>query len=1124
MREQCRSRLLPQCTTPGAVCSMNSRPKAGMQAVWLFPLLLALALATGCGPGMSAEVDDSSLPERVDYNFHVKPILADRCYPCHGPDENARMTEFRLDSEEGASVRLGASRRRHALVPGSLRKSELAHRIASSDPDFQMPPPESNLSVTPQEVAMIFKWIQQGAEFKPHWSLIPPVKPGLPEVAAAEWPANGIDHFVLRRLESEGLLPAPRASREALIRRVTFDLTGLPPTIEEMDAFLADESGDAYERVVDRLLSSDAYGERMATEWLDVARYADSHGFQDDGLRRMWPWRDWVIESFNENQPFDEFVTWQLAGDLLPTPTIEQRLATGFNRNHLQSQEGGIIPEEYRVEYVADRTNTFGKAFLGLTLECARCHDHKFDPVSQREYYQLFDFFNSVNEFGTSPYSGVASPSVILIDEDAEQQLSRLNSRIDSLEKQTAVANTAFDTGFDDWLADFNAGRASVTPKGLIGHYPLDRLDAAEDESGERTYYLENRVQPEKRGLFVGDTDKLPLAAPGRLDSALAMQGDGYLDMGGDLYYFERNQPFSIGLWIKLTGSLAERPLFAKTTGLFNGRQGYLCVMEADGTVSASLNHVFPDNSIRIRSIKPLPVGAWAHVMMTYDGSSRASGLSLYLNGRRMESRTVVDNLKQSIMFTINPTTGEPTTPPQAGNLRIGYMGPTAPTVDSVAVDQFQVYDRSLTALEVAAVHGAGELTEAGLASWSGGSAADRMGALRSYYVTAVSSTYKRDFEKLTDVRGQENDIISMLPEVMAMKDLPEPRPTHVLDRGLYDAPGERVSRATPEAIMPFPEGLPKNRLGLARWLTSSGNPLMARVTVNRYWQMYFGNALVGTPDDFGSQGGLPTHPELLDWLAVTFVETDWDVKALQRLIVTSSAYRQSSVAGPALLERDPGNELLARGPSYRWPAEMIRDNALAIGGILVDSIGGPPVKPYQPEGLWKELATRNATSYEQGQGEDLYRRSMYTIWKRTSPPPSMITFDAPERNTCTVERQATSTPLQALVLLNDPQYVEAARVLAARLLRDESAGIAAQLTRGYRLLTSQFPDEDMLGLLTDHYESEEASFGADRESALEVAGVGEYPTEEGRDPVRLAALTVVLSTVMNFDAAVMKR
>ena len=1103
---------------------MSCNRQIGSAAFVGVVLSAALACAAGCGPRLPAGTAIGALPDQVDYNFHVKPILADRCYPCHGPDDNARTTELRLDTEAGAFIRLSASRRNYAFVPGSVARSEVPHRLVSGNAAYRMPPPESNLSVSPGEAALIFRWIEQGAKFKPHWSLIPPSKPELLAVGLPEWPENGIDHFVMRRLEQEGLGPSPAADRETLIRRVTFDLTGLPPTIEEINDFLADESKDAYEKVVDHLLATRAYGERMATEWLDVVRYADSHGYQDDGLRSMWPWRDWVIESFNRNQPFDEFVTWQLAGDLLPYPTIEQRLATGFNRNHLQSQEGGIIPEEYRVDYVADRTNTFGTAFLGLTMECARCHDHKFDPISQKEYYELFDFFNSVNEFGTSPYSGVASPTVILVDGDAQQQLAPLRARIDSLEQRTALENPAFDRGFARWLAGLKSGEQAIVPKGLVGHYPLDGFRQEEDDKGSKTFYFENRAQADKEGYFFGDTDKLPLVDEGRFGSALVMQGDGYLDMGGDRYYFDRNESFSISLWLKLLGRPTRLPLFAKTTGLFNGRQGYLCMMEDDGTISASLNHVFPDNSIEVKSHDAVQPGVWNHVVMTYDGSSRAAGLSLYLDGKKMRSSVTIDNLKQSIMFTINPTTGEPTTPAQAGNLRIGYIGPTAPKIDSIAVDEFQVFDRRLTAAEVAAVHGSsGEIApdqhSSTLDSTAGG-----VYSLRDYYVTAVSSAYQADFEELTAVRGEENAVVSMLPEVMVMRDLDEPRPTYILDRGQYDARTERVARATPAAVLPFSEELPKNRLGLARWLLDPNNPLPARVTVNRYWQMYFGVGLVGTPDDFGSQGSLPTHPALLDWLATKFVESGWDVKALQRLIVTSSTYKQSSVADPDLLARDPENMLLARGPSYRLPAEMLRDNALAVSGLLVDDIGGPPVRPYQPEGLWRELATRNATKYEQDQGEKLYRRSMYTIWKRTAPPPSMMTFDASERNICTVRRQATSTPLQALVLLNDPQFVEAARVLAARLFDAVPEHSEARLSLGYRLLTSRYPDVAMLNLLGSHYEQELESFGEDRASALQLLSVGEHLLDDGHDPVQLAALTVVMSTIMNFDAAVTKR
>lgn len=1084
-------------------------------------------ILAGCGPTKPPAVAEAEerLPEQIDFNFHVKPILSDRCFKCHGPDANARKTDLRFDTEEGAFARLTESARAYALVPGSLSKSEVFHRLISDDPDYRMPPPESNLALTPDEIALILKWIEQGATYKPHWSLIPPEKPDLPAVENAAWPRNGIDFFVLARLEEEALAPTDEASKETLLRRVTFDLTGLPPTLDEIDAFLADDRPDAYERVVDRLLASEAYGERMATEWLDVARYADSHGYQDDGLRNMWPWRDWVIDAFNKNLPFDQFVTWQLAGDLLPDPTPEQRLATGFNRNHLQSQEGGIVPEEYRVEYVADRTNTFGKAFLGLTVECARCHEHKFDPIEQKEYYQLFAFFNSVNEFGNIPYSGEASPTVILMDDATQQKLAPLHAQIRDYEAKTDLHNAAFDAGFEQWLQRLDAGQAAapLDPKGLVGHYPLDAFRDGKDENGNALLKLENRTNPATYGYFWGDKDKLPPTMPGRFGTAMKLQGDGWLDMGAGNYYFERNEPFTISLWFNVVADSVAGPLFSKTAGLFNGRRGYVCLIQPDGTLSASLNHVFPDNSIEIETVDRLPVGQWNHLAMTYDGSSRAAGLTLFLNGQAMAATVKVDNLKQSILYAIDPATGEHTNWSEAGNLRIGFVGGNSPTLDSVMVDEFKIFDRRLTQLEVAALSNPdapGDLP----ALASGPRTAAQTETLRDYYVSTIDPDFRRDFDTLTQLRAEENDLMSALPEVMVMRDLPEPRPTHVLYRGAYDAPRERVEPGTPASVMAFPDDLPKNRLGLAKWLTDPRNPLPARVTVNRYWQLYFGQGLVATPDDFGSQGALPSHPRLLDWLATTFVASGWDVKALQKLIVTSATYRQSSVASPALLERDPDNVLLARGPSYRMPAEMIRDNALAVSGLLVREIGGPPVKPYQPAGLWKELATRNATEYEQDHGEKLYRRSMYTIWKRTSPPPSMMNFDTPERNICIVRRQSTSTPLQALVLLNDPQYVEAARLLAERLLAEGGPTVEDHLTTAFRLLTSRRPLPRELTLLVDLYEAELETFRANRQNATDLLTVGEYAYDQPFDRADVAALTVVTSTLMNFDEAVIKR
>ena len=1092
---------------------MPTSPPFGIAA------LCGLVFLISCDPGKPAAVEEAAqqLPDRIDFNLHIKPILSDRCFACHGPDNNARKADLRLDTEEGAFARLTESVRKYALVPGSLSKSEIFHRLVSDDPEYRMPPPASNLTLSPEEIATILKWIEQGAQYKPHWSLIPPEKPDLPTVKNTAWPRNDIDHFVLARLEREGLRPADEATKETLIRRVTFDLTGLPPTLEELDAFLADDSPDAYEKAVDRLLTSEAYGERMAAEWLDVARYADSHGYQDDGWRNMWPWRDWVIEAFNNNLPFDDFVTWQLAGDLLPDPTHEQILATGFNRNHLQSQEGGIVPEEFRVDYVADRTETFGKAFLGLTVRCARCHDHKFDPISQQEYYQLFSFFNSVNEFGNIPYAGEASPTVILIDQASQEKLASLQEQIRDLEAKTAVDNPAYDDGFAQWLARLETRRtaAPLVPQGRIAYYPLDAV---------RDRTLVNRANPSRPARLAGDRDKTTLTVPGKVGSAQKLVGDTFIDMGKEVGYFERNEPFSVSLWFNIVEDSVEGPLFNKAGGLFNGKRGYVGMINADGTFSASLNHVFPANAIEIETLEPLPAHQWHHLVMTYDGSSRAAGLTLYLDGTVAPTQIKNDHLKKSILYTVDPRTNERTNWGDPGNLRLGWMEHNFVKLDSVAVDEFMLFDRRLTALEVSALNGQPTALDAILNARSENRTDAQRHALRDYYVTTIDPAYRRDFDALTRLRGEVNTLMTALPEVMVMEDLPEPRPTHVLHRGAYDAPRERVEHGTPAAVMAFPEDLPKNRLGLAHWLMDPRNPLAARVTVNRYWQLYFGRGLVVTTEDFGNQGALPSHPLLLDWLATTFVASGWNIKALQKQIVMSATYRQSSVTPSALLEQDPENVLLARGPSYRMPAEMIRDNALAVSGLLVRKTGGPPVKPYQPPGLWKELATRNATEYVQDHGEKLYRRSMYTIWKRTTPPPSMMSFDASERNICTVRRQSTSTPLQALVLLNDPQYVEAARLLAERMLREGGATLDDRLTFAFRLLTSRHPLDHELTLLKDLYEQERDVFEANRANAQSLLRVGEYPRDASLDLSEVAALTVVANTMMNFDEAVIKR
>lgn len=763
----------------------------------------------------------ASLPDQVDFNLHVKPILSDRCFKCHGPDENARDGKFRLDIEEVAFAALDSTGDRFAIVPGEPENSHLMQRIRHSDPEEIMPPPESNLSLSEYEIRLLEKWISQGAEWKQHWAFIPPEKTALPNISDENWPQNAIDHFVLARLDREGLQPAPLEDKSKLIRRLSFDLRGLPPTPEEIDAFLADESDDAFEQVVDRMLASEAYGERMAVDWLDLARYGDTQGYHHDFERNMWPWRDWVIRAFNQNMSYDQFATWQLAGDLLPNPSYEQQLATAFNRNHKITQECGVIDEEFRVEYVVDRTNTLGTAFLGLTLGCAQCHDHKYDPISQEAYYQFFAFFNQVPEKGK-------------------------------------------------W-------------QGFQGSAP-PYLDIPEAERAEIKAYIDRLIAAE------------------------------------------------------------------------------------------------------------------------YEDCSQQDSAEVY--------RWV----------------------------------------------------------------------------W-------------------------------------EEELSQLLQPVMVMAEMDTVRPTFILNRGLYSAQGKEVNPATPPTILPYPDKLPPNRLGLASWLFQPGHPLTARVAVNRYWQMIFGQGIVRTPEDFGSQGALPSHPQLLDWLAVSFQESGWDLKHLLKQMVMSATYQQAARTPEQLKKRDPDNTLLARGPQARLSAEMVRDNALAISGLLSYQVGGPAVKPYQPKGLWTEVSSggRYQRKYMNSHGQDLYRRSMYTFWKRIQPPPAMMIFDASSRNNCIIKRQSTSTPLQAMVLLNDPQFTEAARVLADRMIREGGNTAKDRIAYGFRWATSRFPDAEELEVLEDLLEMEIAEFKANPEKAAAYLQIGESPRNPDLPSIELAAYAVVASTLLNLIESIHK-
>ncbi|MCL6296172.1 PSD1 and planctomycete cytochrome C domain-containing protein [Jejuia spongiicola] len=727
-----------------------------------------------------------NLPDTIDYIFDVKPILSDRCYLCHGPDEGTREGGLRLDTKEGAFKAIGKNLDKYAIVSGKPEESRLVYKITNTDLQQVMPPPSSNLTLSEYEKQILIKWIEQGAEWKTHWSFVPPQKKEEPKIVNEDWATNSVDYFIAKRLEQENLKPSEEASKEQLIRRVYFDLTGLPPTIEDIDEFINDKDANAYEKVIDKLLASSAYGERMAAVWLDVSRYADTHGYQDDLERIMWPWRDWVISAFNRNMAYDEFVKWQLAGDLLPNATPEQIVATAFNRNHKITQEGGVIDEEYRVEYVMDRANTTSKALMGLTMECARCHDHKYDPISQKEFYSFYAFFNKVGEKGRIDYGEIPEPNIKITKKEIEETLSFIN---------------------------------------------------------------------------------------------------------------------------------------------------------------------LPDS---IKEVK-----------------------------------------------------------------------------------------------------------------------------------------------------------------LMVMKDNAPDRKTYTLRRGQYDAPDEEVTLSTPKVILKYADSLPKNRLGLANWLFDKDNSLTARVAVNRMWQDIFGVGIVSTSEDFGNQGALPTHPELLDWLAVTFREEGWDMKKMYKRLVMSSTYKQTSKISPNLLELDPDNILLARYSRSKLTAEMIRDNALAVSGLLVNKIGGPSVKPYQPPGLWQETTGGGGGStakYTPDSGEGLYRRSLYTFWKRTVPPPSMMTFDAPTRDFCEVKRQKTSTPLQALVMLNDPQLVEAAEHLAKKVLEDKTISQDERINLIFRKITSRYPTQEELDKFSQYIETVETDFESNTEiDKTENVTKTEY------------AYTLLSSLIFNLDEAIIK-
>ncbi len=1005
-------------------------------------------------PTYGAEADS-----KLQFNRDIRPILADNCFSCHGADSAARKGELRLD-QRAVAIDTGA------LTPGQPESSELLRRIASHDPDEVMPPTATRRRLSAEQKATLRRWITDGAEYEEHWSFVPPVKAELPEIVAVASPKtaanfnprNAIDYFVLARLREEDLVPSREAERTTLIRRLSFDLNGLPPTPEEVDAFVNDQSENAYENLVDRLLKSPRYGEHLARFWLDAARYADTNGYQYDTERTMWPWREWVIRAFNDNMPFDQFTVEQLAGDLLPDPTTQQRLATGFNRNHPITIEGGVIDEEYRTEYVIDRLTTTSTVWMGLTMGCARCHDHKFDPLTRRDFYQFFAFFNNVPERGNSgfaPQLRAPTPSQQAELDDLADKIAQTERHLIPLAEQIAALQMTWETQASARVA--NQWQVLIpTELKSTGGSTLTRLDDASvlatgGSSGhddyELTFTLTADIAITAIRLEALTHDSLPHNGPGRAF----------------------NSNFVLNEFEVVRVPVADPE-------------------QATSVTLASVTADYSQKDFEVaRSIDGNLGTGWA-----VDGPTRK------------ESATAVYLLEMPLQVS------EPTWLRVTLRHRYGSAHTVGRPRISVSQDpSFTIPPNVSSALATTR----DQRTKA------------QHELLTEYFVAHVADGEIGALgRQLLELRERQRQIEASFPESLVMSEMVTPRDTFMLTSGQYDQPGDKVTAATPE-FLPQPAVAKMDRLALAQWLVSREHPLTARVMVNRLWQQIFGVGIVRTTEDLGTQGEWPTHPELLDWLAVEFMDSGWDIKQLVNFIVMSSTYRQASDVSGELAKRDPENRWLARGPRLRLPAELIRDNALAVSGLLVEQVGGPSVYPYQPEGLWLEINNRPGYSrdYPASQGADLYRRSLYTFWKRTAPHPALSAFDAPEREVCLVRRSRTNTPLQSLVLLNDPQFVEAARHLAERMLVEGESSIESRLARGVRRTLGRLPLDDELVELRRYFEAELDYFRDHPTAARQLLSVGQSPRSEAFDLSEHAAYTSVARLLLNLDETITK-
>ena len=1055
-------------------------------------MTVSRSIALVAGVALLVLAPSAAAADKLLYNRDIRPILAENCFACHGPDSAARKADLRIDQRDLAIES-------KAIVPGKPDSSPVIARIFSEDVAEVMPPPKSHKKLTTAQKNTLRRWIQEGAEYQPHWSFLPPARPPVPQILDGKAVIrNPIDNFLLAELKKAGLTMAPEADRRTLARRLSLDLTGLPPLPADVDAFVNDQAENAYEKYVDKLLASPRWGEHRGRYWLDAARYADTHGIHFDNYREIWAYRDWVINAFNKNQRFDQFTIEQLAGDLLPNPTLDQLVATGFNRCNITTNEGGIIDEEYVVLYARDRTETVSQVWMGLTTGCAVCHDHKFDPIAQKDFYSLSAFFNNSTQ-GARDGNIANTPPIITVPRSEDRE------RLETLTKELTDARKKLDARKATARKDFTAWLKSVKPEDVANKIPTDNLALHAPLTEAEGKTVEVSVAGKEQKVEFDPTGyEWALERDGKKGFTIRAGKAIEFPTVGD---FEKDQPFAVSAWVSISKRGGTGAILGRMDDGNNFR-GWDLWMQAD-RIGMHIIGTWPGDALKVVAKAPLTPKKWHHITVAYDGSGKPDGVKIYYDGEPQPFDVESNSLKTTIRTTVP--------------LKIGQRNTTS-RMAGVGIQDVRIYSRPITPLDAKALAGSQRTADL-VAKPADKRTPKETEELFAWWLANLDEASKSLSGTVTKLQSEEVGIRSRGTIAHVMTERTTPPEAFVLFRGEYDKRRDKVSAETPKALPTLPKDAPKNRLGFAQWLLRPDHPLTARVTVNRFWQEVFGTGLVRTAGDFGITGELPSHPELLDWLAIEFREGGWDVKQFFKLMVMSAAYRQAATTTPQKLEKDPDNRLLSRGPRFRMDAEMVRDYALSASGLLVDKIGGPSVKPYQPDGVWEAVAMigSNTRNYKRDTGENLYRRSLYTFWKRSAPPAFLDVMNAPNRETCVVRRDRTNTPLQALLTLNDVQYVEAARVLAEKTLKEGGATDDAKLDFvAKRLLARSFrPEETAIvkATLADLL----ADFQAKPADAKKLIAYGESKPDEKLDAVSLAGWTMLVNELLNLDEVLNK-